>query len=681
MPAATQDNRVGKLATPLGKDKLLLTRFEGVEGMGELFEFRVEALSTDANIDFNPALGLNSSVHLTTHDGAGRDFSGVLTQARSLGKRGDFHAYSLVLRPWLWLLSLTSDCKIFPNMDVKQIIKQVFEDRKFSDILDLTAQDYPILEYTVQYRESDLNFVLRLMEECGIYYYFKFEAGDGTSPSVHYLVLADSTSHVPLDDPAEVIFLPANVEARRDAQQFNEWTKSSTMVTGIFAVNDYNYEKPSARQLASGQTAFQFAHGDMEIYNYPGGYDNQDDGLKLAIVAEDAEAARYRRWSASGYAPSLTPGLTIKRTSTIPGDSENGVYLLLRCSHAYGYQSYQAESNNVAETYVGSYELSLSSITFRMPPHTRKPVIAGSQSGLVVGKDKEEIDVDSEGRILVQFYWNRDGSYPGRGKPQSRRVRVGQAWAGDQRGTLFLPRIGDEVMVQYEEGDPDRPIVVGSVYNGTNKVPADLPAKQILSGILTRSSKGGNGYNMLSFNDTAGSEAIRMRSQKDLMFKALANEQRDIGGSQTENIGGDETITVGGPKGGGNFTLNAFKTATINVGPNGSPLTQIVMDNSSITLNVGPNGAACQIVMNMTGITLSVGPAGTVSKIMMGPTGVATSATPVSQFMVTPAGILTAPSTPLMTLAAAGPVTFVTPSVVIPVAVIGAGTVGPLPLL
>src|SRR5450631_2574699 len=142
MPAATQDNRVGKLATPLGKDKLLLTRFEGVEGMGELFEFRVEALSTDANIDFNPALGLNSSVHLTTHDGAGRDFSGVLTQARSLGNRGDFHAYSLVLRPWLWLLSLTSDCKIFPNMDVKQIIKQVFEDRKFNDVIDLTSGDY-----------------------------------------------------------------------------------------------------------------------------------------------------------------------------------------------------------------------------------------------------------------------------------------------------------------------------------------------------------------------------------------------------------------------------------------------------------------------------------------------------------------------------------------------------------
>jgi type VI secretion system secreted protein VgrG len=233
-----------------------------------------------------------------------------------------------------------------------------------------------------------------------------------------------------------------------------------------------------------------------------------------------------------------------------------------------------------------------SSRQFRAPLVTHKPTIPGPQSALVVGKQGEEIDVDEHGRILVQFYWDRK-------KKPSRRVRVAQIWAGSQRGALFLPRIGDEVMVAYEDGDPDRPIVVGSVYNGTNDVVADLPAKKTRSGILTKSSKNSAGYNMLLFDDTAGEERVKLRAQKALMFKALGDETRDINGSQTETVGGDETITVGGPTGGGDFTLNATK---------------------SITLNVGPSGSFAQIVMDQTGITLSV--AMGVSSIMIQPSGV-----------------------------------------------------------
>ena len=170
----SQDNEKARLATPLGKDKLLLVSFEAVEAMGELFEIRVEAQSTDSSIDFDQVLGRNCSVHFDTNDDAGRDFSGVLVEARALGWQvADLYGYRLCLRPWLWLLSLTSDSRIFPNMDPKAIIKKVFRDRGFGDVVDLTVQDYPTLEYTVQYRETDLNFVLRLMEEYGIYYYFE----------------------------------------------------------------------------------------------------------------------------------------------------------------------------------------------------------------------------------------------------------------------------------------------------------------------------------------------------------------------------------------------------------------------------------------------------------------------------------------------------------------------------
>jgi type VI secretion system secreted protein VgrG len=618
--SSTQDGRVGKLATPLGKDKLLLVSFEGVEGMGELFEYRIEALSTDSNINFDDALGRNSSVHLTTSDGAGRDFSGVLTHARWLGKRGNYYAYSLVLRPWLWLLSLTSDCKIFPNKNPRDIIKQVFEDRHFSDVIDLTAQDYPTLEYTVQYRETDLNFVLRLMEQYGIYYYFQFMPGDGDSPSIHYLVLADSTTHVPLPNPTDVIFLPPTVTARRDTQQFNDWTKSRAMVSGVFALNDYDYENPGSSLLASAQYGYQFAHPDMEIYDYPGGYDKQDEGVKLAVVSRDVERTHNQRWSATGYAPSLTPGFTIKRTST-DRDSEDGDYLVLRCSHAYGHQSYQSDaSGDSGASYSGTFELAKSDIPYRMPQHTRKPVVVGAQSALVVGKQGEEIDVDEQGRVCVQFYWDRK-------KKPSRRVRVAQFWAGEHRGALFLPRIGDEVMVAYDDGDPDRPLVVGSVYNGANKVTLDLPARKTVSGLLGRSTKNGSTVHTANawwFDDVVGDEVFVVRARKDLMVRVLNDEKRHVSGNQTENVdgsvtqnvGGDETITVGGPTGGGNYTLNAFQTAKINVGPKGSPLTQILMDTSSITLNVGPGGSPTQIKMDASGITLK-GPTITVNGVAL----------------------------------------------------------------
>ena len=604
----TQDDHEGRLATPLGKDKLLLTRFEGAEGMGELFEFRVEALSRDADIDFDKALGLNSSVHLVTHDGAGRDFSGVLTQARWLGRRGDYYAYSLVLRPWLWLLSLTSDCRIFPNMDVKQIIKQVFEDRHFSDVLDLMAGDYPTLEYTVQYRETDLNFVLRLMEEYGIYYYFQFMPGDGVTPSIHYLVLADSTTHVSLPNPTKVIAMPAHSE-RREVQQFNDWSKSRAVVSGVFTDLDYDYEHPGADLNATSKFGYKFAHGDLEMFNYPGGYDKKKDGEKLTEVTVEAERTRNQRWAASGYAPSLTPGFTITRTSVDPADPENGDYLLLRCSHAYGYQTYESDtSSSGGATYVGTYELATSDIPFRMPAHTRKPVIVGAQSALVVGDKNEEIDVDKQGRICVQFYWDRK-------KKPSRRVRVAQFWAGNQRGALFLPRIGDEVMIQYEDGDPDRPLVVGSVFNGDNEFQLKLPARKTVSGLLGRSTKNGSSNSTANawwFDDLNGQEMFTVRARKDLRVRVLNNENRhvsanlteEVDGNVSQSVGGDETMTIGGPKGGGNFTVNAFKTVKINVGPTGSPMTQLLMDTTSITLNVGPGGNPTQIVMDAKGITM-----------------------------------------------------------------------------
>jgi len=623
----SQDGRMAMLQTPLGKDVLVLSRFDGGESLGGLFSYHIEALSAQANIDFNQLLGLNLSVKMTTVDNLVRYFNGVLVEARWTGGRNDLYVYQLVLAPWLWLLSHTSDCRIFSSMTVPDIIAQVFQDRGFSDYRKALTGSYPTLEYCVQYRESDMNFVCRLMEEYGIYYFFEH------TEDKHMLVLADSkSSHKPAPGLAPVPYLPATSErGRRDKQQFDNWSTSRGFQSGVFALNDYDYNKPPTNLLADASQPGGYAHGSMEMYDYPGRYVDQGEGKTLAQVLVQAEQAKDQRRSAHGSAPSLFPGATM----TFEGhneSSENKEYLVLHCGHSYVGQSYRSGGGQ-GDAYNGSYVLADSDRQFRSPRTTRKPLIQGPQSAKVVadkGNESAEIDVDKLGRVLVQFYWDRK-------KKLSRRTRVAQFWAGAQRGALFLPRIGDEVMVAYEEGDPDRPLVVGSVYNGANTVPLTLPSKMTKSGILTQSSKGGNGYHMLLFDDTAGSESVKLRSQKDLMFKALNNEQRDIGANQTENIGGDETITVGQPppnappsSGGGNFTLNAVQTATINVGPVGSPMTQIVMTTTTITLNVGPEGSICQILMGPMGITLSSQQG--VSMVALAPSGVTTLGPEVNVF-------------------------------------------------
>jgi len=650
--AISQTGRIGKLTTSAGEDVFGLERIEAEEALSELFEFRIGAISEQANFNFNSLLGKNACVTLETVDGLKRVFNGVLIEAKWTGARYDLSTYQMVLRPWLWLLSRGSDSRIFANMKTPDILKQVFNDRGFSDVRDALTGSYPTLEYTVQYRETDLNFVCRLMEEYGIYYFFEH------SEDKHTLVLADSpTAHKPAPGLASVPFLPEVDAMRRDEQQIESWTSSRGLQTGVYTLNDYNYDKPSADLVGKDSEPGSYAHGSIEMYNYPGGYDDKDVGTQLAKVREQAEQAKDDRRSAAGAAPSLFPGVKMTLAQH-PNGSENQEYLVLRARHSYHDQSY-VSGQLEPSTYSGGYELMEASRQFRAPWLAQKGIVHGPHSALVVGKQGEEIDVDDQGRILVQFYWDRK-------KKPSRRVRVAQIWAGKTRGALFLPRIGDEVLIDYEDGDPDRPIVIGSVYNGNNKVPTPLPDDKVHSGILTKSSKGGDGYHMLLFDDTAGSEKIKLRSQKDLMFKALNDEQRDIGHNQTETVGGDETINVGSATGGGNFTLNAFQTITLNVGPIGAPLTQIAMTQESITLSVGPEGLMSQIAMTQSGITLSV--MGGLTSIAMTPASVATMSPTISE-------------TAMAAITLMAPAVTVGAVLTTPMLVAGAGTASGLPLL
>jgi type VI secretion system secreted protein VgrG len=603
--AISQDRQQGKLTTPLGQDTLGLARFSVVEGLSDLFEIRVEAVSEQANLDFSSALGVGSTIELKTQDGQSRYFHGLMTEARWAGTQEDLYVYQMVLRPWLWFLSRASDCRIFPQMTPIAIIKKVFSDRGFSDFEDKTTGSPPTLEYCVQYRETDFSFVSRLMEQFGVYYFF--EHADGK----HTLVLADAkSSHSPAPGLASVNYNPIDDSGRREAQYLETWALGRRAQSGVFVLKDYAYKAPSTNLLAEKQGAGGYGHDSMEMFDYPYAYvDTEGNNFQVQSVGEDfakykLEAAQSldQRRSSTGAAASLFPGALVTLQKH-PDGGQNKEYLVTHCGHDYEEGGYRSGSG-AGFGYVGKYELTPSDRQFRAPVVTRKPEIVGVQSALVIKSQGggPEIDVDKDGRILVQFYWDR------KQKP-SRRVRVAQVWAGNNRGALFTPRVGDEVLIAYEEGDPDRPIVVGSVYNGQNTVPMTLPDKKVKSGILTLSSTGGSGYNMFLFDDTAGSEKVKLRAQKDLMFKALNDEQRDILHDQTENVGDKETINVGypvgnGPAGAGEFTLNVANKVTINVGPQGQPMTQLIMDTSSITLNVMPSGGPLtQIVMNQTSTT------------------------------------------------------------------------------
>ena len=619
----SQQDRIGKLTTPFGGDTLALMSLHATEGLSELFEFRLKAASLQSNLDFNSALGAGATVELATPGDGKRYFHGLMTEAAWAGADEDIYLYDIVLRPWLWFLTRSSDSRIFANLNAIDIVKKVFSDRGFAQFKDRTTSPPPKIEYCVQYRETDFAFVSRLMEEWGIYYYFTHSDGK------HELVLADSrTSHDPAPWLDTIEFNPVFEGGRGKLQQLHDWSRRRRAQTGKYTLNDYDYRSPTNDLKAESEKPGGYAHDSLEMYGYPGGYPNdaganmkKSDGESLAKFLVESVQSQDERRTAAGVAPSLFPGALVTLQKN-PESSENQQYLVTRCTHVMASQSYRSgQGRSEAQKFSGQYEMSPSNRQFRAPAVTEKPSITGPQSALVVGQNGEEIDVDDLGRVLLQFYWDRK-------KTQSRRVRVAQIWAGSGRGALFLPRIGDEVMVAYEDGDPDRPIVVGSVYNGKNTVPANLPKDKTHSGILTKSSKGGSGYNMLLFDDTAGSENIKMRSQKDLKFKALGDEKRDIIGSQTENIGKDETVNVGmAPedisKGGGNFTLNSFKSISLHVGPKEMPLTHIVMDQQSITLSVGPKDMPMsQIKMTMADITLSVGPEGVLAKTTLSMSGI-----------------------------------------------------------
>lgn len=580
--APKQDDRPTRLTTPFGPDVLSFLSLDAREGLSELFDVSIEATSEEAGLDFDRALGRNCSVSYRTHKGVERNFNGVLTGAEWIGKRAGLHHYRLHLEPWLALLSYQQDCRFFKEMNVIDIIRQVFTDGGFSDFTFRTSESYDPIEYCVQYRETNLHFVRRLMERYGIYFFFEHSADK------HELILADGrSSHQPLKDLASLPMRSSEATNFRDEQYLTDWKPTRRFETGKVSLNDYDYLKPNAQLLAQSAKPGGYSRSSLEHYDYHQDYTERSKGEKFAKVQIEAMQSFDFRREGMGDAPSMLPGGLVQ-VSDLDASSENGQYLIVHCQHHVEGNLYSSGGGQDAGTgYHGRYMLQPIDRPYRAPARTVKPIIAGLQTAKVVGKEGEEIDVDEHGRILVQFHWDRD-------KKPSRRVRVAQIWSGNAWGGIVIPRIGMEVIVEFVEGDPDYPLVTGCVYNGNNKPPFPLPANKTISGVKSRSSKNDSGYNELIFEDKTDQEKIRMHGEKDLEVTIRNSAEWTIGDEFKPPLGvtshkrtvlnGDDELKISS----GNQKVDIAVNQTVNVGAimklEAKAMIQIICGQSSITL-------------------------------------------------------------------------------------------------
>lgn len=503
-----QAQRLGRLTTVLGPDSLVLLRFNGNDHVNGLFEFHVEALAADQNVDFDSLLGTHATVEVDGREGV-RAFDGIVTQARWAGVAENGHRYDLTLRPWFWLAGQRRNQKIFHNMTVVEIIEEVLADYAAlgNPALEIKLlEDYPTLEYTVQYRESDLNFVRRQMERHGISFHFRHEAGN------HTLVLTDDVlSH---DSIGARPFISYDGHHQAETEHFWEWSPERNLTTGKMRLIDYNFKQPTQKMEVERLGDAIHAMGQLESYEYPGDYLDQATGDLLARTRLNQERGQDQRNRAAGDCVSLGAGNVVQLSGDpAPGTGER--YLCLSAAYSFTSEAYgtgAAKSDDYAFT--GHYVLLPESAPMAPPRQTPAPIVEGPQTAVVVGDG--EIDCDEYGRILVRFHWDLEDR-------RSMRCRVAQNWAGNGLGGVVIPRIGMEVVVDFIDGSPDKPIVTGCVVNGANGNVYGLPAGKTKSGFKTKTHEG-SGFNELSFEDANGAEKIFMHAQKDLERVVKDNE-------------------------------------------------------------------------------------------------------------------------------------------------------------
>lgn len=564
------------VSIPAIEAEIFFARMEGEDQISAPFAYSL--LISCKNMDLEPLKVLGTPAVITVKGDTPRHFHGIVADFALEDIRDDLAFFRMTLRPWLWFLSLDSDNRIFQAKSTPDIVEEVFRaypDAKFKLAL---RGKYDKRDYCVQYGESDLNFVQRLLEDDGIFYHFAHAEDSHTliiSDSNEALETAEGSENVPYEPDSRVSF--------RDGDFITHWVPKAQVRSGKFTATDYDFVKPSFDLTALSTAPIGHIQDKSEVYHYPGRYIELDPGHKITERRLHELQADQHRVTAKGTARQLWSGHRFT-LELFPREAENVAYLILRAAYVMWDEELRAGQSRDGTGYEVSMELSPASVPFRPARTTPKPRMAGPQTAVVVGPAGAEIFCDEYSRVKVHFHWDRlDGS----DENSSCFVRVSAAWAGAGWGFIQIPRIGHEVIVDFLEGDPDQPIITGRVYNGQNTVPYALPGNASQSGWKSWSTPSSGGFNEIRFEDKAGSEDVYFQAEKDHTELVKNNETRTIGHDWVEDVGHDGTQSIGHDR-----TESVANDKAVSVG-NNRKVAIGVNDDESVgsnrTLTVGSN--------------------------------------------------------------------------------------------
>jgi type VI secretion system secreted protein VgrG len=564
-----------------GNANLQFRQMSWTDGLGQLPAAHIGLISEESSVDPLKVLGKVARVRLELPQGKERWFNGIVTRFSRGGAVGRYYEYQATVHPWLWLLTRTADCCIFEKMKVDAVLKSVFGRYPFADFDLRLNGTYPDMDYCVQYRETDFNFVNRMCERFGLYYHFEFSS-DGHQK----MVIVDSLSaHNENPGYESLPFHPAT-ETQIDGEYVSTWDAHNLVSPGDFAVQDFNYLTSSLDLDEDARLAVGYTYDGFKVYDYPGKFTDASSGTAEAQLRLEASHAGYQTYSAATNAQGMLVGCRFKLTKHPDPLISDQKFVITGSTVSMMLAAYEAHGEDEPH-FECHFESIPANTQFRPARVTPLPVVQGPQTAIVVGPKGEEIYTDQYGRVKVQFHWDHRGKQltdsNGTAIPSEDLtcwLRVAQIWAGNRFGAVFIPRIGHEVVVDFLEGDPDRPLVTGCVYNDKNPPPW-LPGAPTQSGILTRSSKQGSAANAnaLRFEDLKGSEEVWLHAEKDQRIEVEHDESHWVGNDRTKNVdhdeatqvkhnrtesvGNDESITIGN-----NRTENVGKDESVTIGNN-----------------------------------------------------------------------------------------------------------------
>ncbi len=550
MVKATDAHRLAQAHTPLGA-KLIFREMSGREELSRPFEYRLELWAEDdSTIDPKAVLGRGMTAEIEIKGGGSRFIDAQCTRFSYIGTEGGsrrdtrFFRYEARLSPWIYYMGMQSTSRVFQNKTVPDILRVVFAKySEFSVEITLT-REYRVWEYCVQYQETDLNFMSRLCEHEGVYYYFRHELGR------HTLVLCDDMgAHAVLAGYARIPHLPPDKVVVPNEEFIDNLRMAQEVDPGNFFTKDFDLKHPSADLKAVSHRSMGFPHGNYEIFDWPGGYVEVHHGEQYARVRLEELQQAKEMVTAESTARGLAPGFRFTLERCVRRD-QNREYLI-RAVDLYFRDNSPLSGGGVADwrlTFLGQP----TTYPYRPPRISPKPYATGPQTAIVVGlKDHrdEEIVCDEHGRVRVQFNWDREHDFD---EDSSCLIRVSSSWAGSNWGQISLPRVGQEVIVDFLNGDADYPIIIGRVYNAEHKPPYDLPRWKEYATIKSRSTKHGGNYdfNEMRFLDTKGREQVFIHSQKRMDIRVRGSEYHTVGGSRHDLIG---WTAADGTKGGDHY--------------------------------------------------------------------------------------------------------------------------------